>query len=105
LQVTKHALDRLKERLGLPRSAALRMATKAYNSGLKHGDLNGRLERYVSGITKCHMVKGAKVRLYGHHVFCFVENPDDNEATLVTVYELPKSLLAHSLGKQKKLKK
>lgn len=103
VRVSKHAYDRVKERLGLNRNAAKRIAVKAYEKGLSHREMSGKLEKYVSAVALAHMTKGSRIMLYGEHVFCFAVDGDD--VVLITVYELPKFFRNSSLGKQRNKKK
>ncbi len=106
MTVTDHAYKRLKERLGLSRAAAARMSKTAFEQGIRHGDTNGQLNKYISGQCLRSNKKGNDIRLYGEYVYCFIsrKNKDDDEwsATLITVFGVPKNLRSQSIGKQKK---
>ncbi len=100
--VTKHAQDRIKERLGLNKNAAARIAQKAYRNGVRHADTNGRLYRYICNATNTY--KGTNIRIYGETVFVFKKNwEDDQEVRLITVFQIPKNLRTNALETHKKL--
>lgn len=100
--LTQHAYDRLRERLGLSKKAAERIAIKAYENGIRHGETNGRLFKYILSMTYAYKNKGACNILYGENVYCFVN--EGEIARLITVFGIPKNLLDISLKKQKKKK-
>ena len=50
INITKHAYDRMKERLGFSKKAAARMADVAYLEGISHRETNGRLNKYISSL-------------------------------------------------------
>lgn len=45
--VTKHAIQRGKERLSFNQATLERMAIKAFETGIKHSDTKGALKKYV----------------------------------------------------------
>ena len=87
IEVSEHAHERLKERLGLPKSAHLRMAQKAFKEGKHHADAKGKLKRYLDGCwlryRHCN-----NVRLHGENIWFFADH------ILVTVYEIPRHMRA-----------
>ena len=86
VRVTKHATDRFKERLGLPKRACLKQATKAFDSGLKHCNAKGRARRYLDGVfLKYKTANNIRVHAGGLYIFA--------DMTLITVMLLPKNLL------------
>lgn len=94
--ITDHAFDRLKERSGLNKKAAVKLAEKAYNKGIKHSDTSGTLYRYVSSVAgDSH--KGATIRLYGDKVFIFNRNnKNENKERvikLITVMQMPNNIV------------
>ena len=96
--VTKHAIERAKERLGWNADAVSRMAVKAFNEGIQHSETSGRLNKYFT-MLYFKETNANNIRIYGEHVFLFCEN------RLVTVLQLPKDLRnsAHSISKKKKV--
>jgi hypothetical protein len=85
INVTNHAFDRAKERLSLNANALTRLAEKAFTSGLKHSDMKGKLEKYITKLWFMHK-SADNIRVYGENVFVFIGN------TLITVYQLPNEL-------------
>jgi hypothetical protein len=85
VKITDHADGRLKERLGLPKSARHSAAQRAFDQGKTHGDARGRLKRYLDRCWLAHR-NCNNVRIYGEHLWFFADT------TLVTVYEVPKRL-------------
>jgi hypothetical protein len=85
VRVTEHADARLKERLGLPKSARQSAAQRAFDNGKRHREATGRLKRYLD---RCwHMHKTANnVRLHAEHIWFFAGT------SLVTTYETLKHL-------------
>ena len=108
IEITKHAYDRMKERLGLNKKAATRMAEIAYSDGIKHGDTNGQLYRYISSQAYAYMKKGYCLKIYGEAVYCFVNGKDEEtgekKSSLVTVWTIPQNLKNQVLGLQRKKK-
>lgn len=82
IQITDHAYDRMKERLGWSRKAGERMAQKAYLEGQTHGETRGSLHRFLDGVFLSHG-NANNLRIYGEALFVFCGNK------LITVYALP----------------
>lgn len=99
--ITRHAQERAKERLGLNKKAIERTAKKAYENGIRHGQTNGNLYKYISGICRKSMIKGSEIILYGDVVYCFKK--DNDIVKLCTVYLIPHNLLPKTHGKQRKI--
>lgn len=97
--VTKHAERRIRQRLGINKSAADRTAEKALRNGITHAEANGKLSRHLDGIYLLNY-KPNNLRVYNHSVYLF------NGTTLITVLPLPKRFWAYAdkLQKQKKEK-
>jgi len=84
-RITAHAQERAKKRVGLNAHALERVATKALNNGVTHGETSGRLNRYLTKLYLTHE-KGNNNRIYGEHIFIFQGN------ILITVLQLPHDL-------------
>lgn len=80
--VTRHATKRIRQRLGINKSATERMAEKALESGITHAEAKGKLSRYLDGIFLLNY-KPTNLRIYNHSVYLF------NGTTLITVLPLP----------------
>lgn len=48
--ITRHAEQRLKERMGLGKKALQRAAEAAYNKGVKHCETIGNLNKWVTSL-------------------------------------------------------
>lgn len=83
--ITEHADERLKERLGLPKSARQAATQRAFERGRLHKDATGRLKRYLDKCWLQHR-NANNVRLHAEHIWFFAGT------TLITVYEIPKNL-------------
>ena len=84
------------------------MAEIAYAEGIKHGDTNGRLYKYIAAQAYAYMKKGYCLKIYGEAVYCFVngkdEETDEKTSSLVTVWVIPQNLKNQALGLQRKKK-
>lgn len=80
IQITNHASDRMKERLGLPIKAHQRQAERAYECGLKRADISGKAHRYLDSLT---IETGSDVRVFANAVYIF------KRQVLITVYHIP----------------
>lgn len=80
--MTKHAIERGKERMGLNRKALKRMAKKALVEGKPHSSTRGRLRKYI---TKLFFQEGKanNTKIYGEFIYLF------HNDLLITVYNLP----------------
>lgn len=81
--ISEHAMKRIRERVGLNKSAALRMVKKVYDNGKNADDVKG----YLSGWLRNSQIKserGDKYLIYGEHLYVFDGN------MLVTVINIPK---------------
>lgn len=83
IQLTDHAIERAKERLGWNRAALVRMMGKVLAEGLPQRETRGRLRRYLDAMSRDHR-KGDGNRIWSNHLFVI------QGGTLVTVIELPK---------------
>lgn len=101
IYVTDHAYDRMRERFRIKKDSAYKMAIRAWEQGLKLGDLTGRLHRYVLSKIKAYHDKATHVRIYGELVYVFCRN-QEGDMILVTVYGVPQDLKASAIGRQKK---
>jgi len=81
--VSDHGMQRLDERCGLNKRAAVRMAARAHAEGLPTEATHGPLKRWLSE-REASNERGAFCRIYGDHVFIFGRN-----AVLITVLFLP----------------
>lgn len=81
--VTTHAKRRLKERCGINKKSALKMAERAFTKGIAFENASTELKKYISRVYLCHGKMCNNIRIYGNMVYIF-----DNR-TLITVYPIP----------------
>ena len=86
--ITNHAYQRAKERLRWSRDTINRMSEKAYESGIKHADTTGRLNKYITKLWFQRELAN-NIRIYGENIFFFTGN------TLLTVHQIPNNLKNH----------
>lgn len=84
--VTKHAKRRMKQRCGIGKKSAERMAKIVFDKGLKHSDLTGNLKRWVDSLYFRNRTAN-QIRLYGDTAYIF------HNDTLITVIPIPDNLL------------
>lgn len=82
MKITDHARQRGEERLGLSVEPFLRLAAKALDHGIKHGETSGRLKKYMDSLFMYKMTAN-NIRIYGEFIYLFCNQ------TLITVYGLP----------------
>lgn len=86
MDISRHAAKRLKERCGLNKKSMQRMAQKALDEGIRHGQTKGRLNEWVTGLYFKNRAAN-NIRLYGDKAYIF-----SNEI-LVTVIQIPAELM------------
>ena len=84
--VTIHAKKRLKQRVGLPKSACQRHAQKAFDNGRCHQDVRGSLKRYLDHLFLSHKTAN-EIRIYGQFIYLFANT------NLMTVLHVPKKFI------------
>lgn len=80
--VTKHAFERCKERVGLPKRAILRMVESAYVKGKSHSDFHGSFGRYLDSIYLKER-NANNLKIWNYNVFLF------HNDVLITVFDIP----------------
>ena len=95
--MTNHGYKRIKERMGLSKSAAKRLSQKVWDSVGEETTYKGALLEYA--LAKGEL-KGAIVKLYGENVFLY--QLDDDTPLLVTAFPVPKELRNQALAYNKK---
>ena len=88
LLITKHAQKRLKERCGLNKKAAERLANLAYEHGMKHNETTGNLRKWVDN-QYFYNETANNIRLYGDKAFIF------SGYKLITVLQIPHNLVKY----------
>ena len=85
IQVSKHAEARLRERCGINRKSAQRIADKAFNEGIQHSQTKGNLKKWVTSLY-FNNKSANNIRLYGDKAYIF------GGAVLITVLQIPSNL-------------
>ncbi len=87
IHITKHAHERLKQRLGLPKSARKRHLGRVLLMGKRYTLKRGRIKTY------CDKLRRTKEQVtpyfYGKYVYLF------HKTTLITVFPMPHDLEDH----------
>lgn len=82
MTITRHAIERGRERLRLSAHAISNLADRAYERGQQPSAFAGSFRRYLDGQS---IKGGAHVRVYGEQVYVF--NADTR--ALITVFQVP----------------
>ena len=89
MRVSRHADERARKRVGVPRSAVKRMAEKALAEGVQRHETHGPLRRYLDCLY--HYNHSANnIRVWHEKVWIF------SDQTLVTVLDLPRKYWARA---------
>lgn len=88
MEITKHALERGKERLNLNEKSFTKLATKALELGKTHAECKGRLKRYADKLW-LEYKSANNIRFYGDNIFFFADQK------LITVYQCPHEFHKH----------
>lgn len=83
--ITDHAYERADERLSLRKDSFKRLAEKAYEEGIAHSQMKGRLYRYCEKVFHAHRTAN-NIKIHGENIFLF------NLNVLITVYQVPNEL-------------
>ena len=99
--MTNHATARIRERNGIPKKSAERIANIALEKGLKHSQLTGTLRKWADELYFKQYL-ASNMRLYGDIMYLFAK---DN--ILITVIKVPTCLQnqANKLAKRQHLSK
>lgn len=84
--VTNHAKQRTKDRLGLSKKIAVKVADKALKNGITHSEARGNLRNYLDKLYLTHKTAN-NLRIYNRKIYLF-----DN-TVLITVINLPNNLI------------
>ena len=84
--ITPHAYSRAKERCGLNKSAFNHMLEKALINNWSHADAKSQLHKYITALTMKHKFN-FKVLLHDKYMILHTND------TIITVYQLPNTLL------------
>ena len=84
--LTKHSISRLQQRCGVSKKNALKVARRAFRTGITHAETHGELHRFLDSIYLSQK-KGTNMRIYGNAVYVFKGD------VLITVIRIPDNLL------------
>ena len=95
LGVTNHADKRIRQRVGVPRSAARKVAVKAKSQGIERKDTTGSLRRYLDHVYYYNDNSDA-IYVWAEKVYIFADE------ALITVLNLPTRYknAANALGRK-----
>lgn len=82
MYVSRHADERTRKRMGVPRSAVRKLAAKAMSEGITRYETHGPLRRYLDALYHYNETAN-NIRVWGDRVWIFSDH------TLVTVINLP----------------
>lgn len=112
IKVSDHAFNRIKERSGINKKAAQRLAERAYHNGIKHNEVTGSLHKFISGICKKSKTSGTDIRIYGDKAFLFsikgkfaeelISKDGEKIITLITILQVPNYLIKNVNGAMNK---
>ena len=94
---TDHLQKRLKQRTGLSKKIAGKVAQKALDNGITHSETKGKLKKFIDGLYLSHR-NANNIRIYHREVYLF-----RNEVA-ITVITLPHRYTAASDKLQKRKK-
>ena len=96
MRVTRHADKRMRQRIGINRSAVQKLASKAMSEGYTRHDFHGSLRRYLDSLYHYNNGEADNIRVWGEKVWLF------SDTTLITVFELPQRYKNRANGKSRK---
>ena len=97
--VTRHAGQRTRERVGIPKKAVRRAAARAYTNGIRRTETEGGLRRYLDWLYWRGNGGANNITVYGDKVYLF------NEDTLITVLNVPMPHMKQAARLMKKRRK
>lgn len=93
--VTNHARERAKQRLGVSKKTTDKIAEKALSFGVTHAQSTGNLKHYLSKLYLKYKTAN-NIRVYNRKIYIF------NDVNLITIMNLPNSLIKIADKNQKK---
>jgi len=90
VMITNHGKQRIKERTGVGKSERKmqRLAGIAFERGIQHKDVKGKMKRYLDGVYLAYK-KADNIRIYGGKIWLF------HGLQLITVMTLPSEYQLH----------
>ena len=83
MEITQHAYDRARERLGLNKKSFKKMVERALISGRKVNTFKGTIKKYLDKLSITYKTSPV---VYGEYILFFVGEK------LITTYQLPSTL-------------
>lgn len=84
VEITRHAVKRVRQRLGVPKKTAEKLAEQAWEDGKRVGEFSGRMRRYLDWVV-LHREEARKATLRVHNKYLFVFR----DGCLITAWLLP----------------
>ncbi len=81
MKLSKHAEHRIRKRIGIKKKIVEKIKDKAFNKGITHSQVKGRLRKYFDYLYLSHKT-ATNIRIYINYVRIFSNN------TLITVFPL-----------------
>ncbi len=97
-KVTRHGEQRIRERIGVSKKGAERQSELALERGISHGEMKGRLHKWVTSVAMNEAQTRGKYHIYNNKLFIYKSN------ALITVIPVP-SNLHKAVAEQTKKKK
>jgi len=88
---SKHAIKRVRKRIGIKKKAVNNMRDSAFIKGVTHAGAKGKLKRYISKLYLTHN-QGNNIRIYANYVWVF------QNKNLITVFPVPSRLIKQAIG-------
>lgn len=91
IEVSNHACERGKTRLGLNKKAMKRQGELAWNRGIRHGETKGRLRKYIDKEALRFTHKANCYIVFNSHLF-FFRKIDDDKMIVLSMIKIPQNL-------------
>ena len=97
VEVSKHATKRMKERNGINKKSAKRLAKKAFESGYSREETRGDLRFWLDERFYAHQNEGEReIMVYGDKAYIFSFPSSTSKAyVLITIISVPKQHVKH----------
>lgn len=87
MRVSRHAKDRIKERVGIPKKSSDRLVQKVLEKGVERRQTKGRLNKWLtSKYYNNPRYNETRIYVYGDKAYIFANN------TLITVIQIPQDI-------------
>ena len=85
MEISRHAKQRIRERVGVGKKTVDKVAAKALEKGIPHNKTKGRLNKWITE-QYFYSERANNIRIYGEKAYIF------RFETLITVIPLPRGL-------------